>query len=44
MVLEQRGDWHKTESGCLWMLLVMDLNPVASLKVLKMEIWHRVDL
>ena len=44
MMLGQRGAWHETERGYFWMLLGMDLNPVASLTVLLTEIWQRVDL
>ena len=32
--IEQRGAWHETEHGCLWVLVGMDLNPVASVTVL----------
>ena len=44
MVFGQRGTWHETECGYLWMLVGMVLNPVESLSVLLTETWHRVDL
>ena len=40
----QRGTWHETERGYLWILVGRDLNPVASVTVLLTEIWHLVDL
>ena len=41
--IEQRGAWHETERGCMWMLVVMELTPVASLTVLLTETWYLVD-
>ena len=40
---EQRGAWHETEHGYLWILVGMDLNPVASVTVLLTETWYLVD-
>ena len=42
--MEQRGTWHETEHGYLWMLVGMDLYPVASVTVLLTETWYFVDL
>ena len=40
----KRGTWHDTEHGYLWMLVGMDLNPVASVTVLLTETWYLLDL
>ena len=40
----QRGKRHEIDHGYLWILVVMDLNPVASVTVLLTETWYLVDL
>ena len=42
--IRQRGTWHETDGGYLWILVGMDLNPVASVTVLLTETWYFVDL
>ena len=38
----QRGTWHETDGGYLWILVGIDLNPVASVTVLlsETETWY----
>ena len=40
----QRATWHETDGGYSWILVGMDLNPVASVTVLLTETWYFVNL
>ena len=42
--IRQRGTRHETDDGYLWILVGMDLSPVASVTVLLTGTWHLVDL
>ena len=40
----QRGTCHESGDGYLWIMVGMDLNPVASVTVFLTETWYRTDL
>ena len=42
--IEQRGTWHETDGGYLWILVVWTLDPVASVTMLLTDDLHLVDL